>query len=78
MSWSLPYDYLIVAAGATHAYFGHPEWEEFAPGLKTLEDAIEIRRRVLMAFETAEREVIAGHACPPLNFCGGRRGADGS
>lgn len=65
---SLPYDYLIVAAGATHAYFGHPEWEEFAPGLKTLEDATEIRRRILMAFETAEREVIAGHACPPLTF----------
>jgi NADH dehydrogenase len=64
----LPYDYLIVGAGATHAYFGHPEWEEFAPGLKTLEDAIEIRRRVLMAFETAEREVIAGRKCPPLTF----------
>jgi NADH dehydrogenase len=64
----LPYDYLVVGAGATHAYFGHPEWEEFAPGLKTLEDAIEIRRRVLMAFETAEREVIAGHPCPPLTF----------
>lgn len=64
----LPYDYLIVGAGATHAYFGHPEWEELAPGLKTLEDALEIRRRVLLAFETAEREVIAGHACPPLTF----------
>jgi NADH dehydrogenase len=64
----LPYDYLIVAAGATHAYFGHPEWEEFAPGLKTLEDATEIRRRILMAFETAEREVIAHRAPPPLNF----------
>ncbi len=64
----LPYDYLVVGAGATHAYFGHPEWEEFAPGLKTLEDAIEIRRRVLMTFETAEREVIAGHACPPMTF----------
>ena len=64
----LPYDYLIVAAGATHAYFGHPEWEEFAPGLKTLEDATEIRRRVLMAFETAEREVIAHRTPPPLNF----------
>src|SRR3954454_8437545 len=51
----LPYDYLIVGAGATHAYFGHPEWEEFAPGLKTLEDATEIRRRILLAFETAER-----------------------
>jgi NADH dehydrogenase len=64
----LPYDYLIVAAGATHAYFGHPEWEEIAPGLKTLEDAIEIRRRILLAFETAERELIAGRPCPPLTF----------
>ncbi len=65
---SLPYDYLIVAAGATHAYFGHPEWEQFAPGLKTLEDATEIRRRILMAFETAERELIAKRTPPPLNF----------
>lgn len=64
----LPYDYLVVGAGATHAYFGHPEWEAIAPGLKTLEDAIEIRRRVLLTFETAERDVIAGHACPPLTF----------
>jgi NADH:ubiquinone reductase (H+-translocating) len=64
----LPYDYLIVAAGATHAYFGHPEWEAFAPGLKTLEDATEIRRRILMAFETAEREVIAHRSPPALNF----------
>jgi NADH:ubiquinone reductase (H+-translocating) len=64
----LPYDYLIVAAGATHAYFGHPEWEAFAPGLKTLEDATEIRRRILLTFETAERELIAGRTPPPLNF----------
>ena len=64
----LPYDYLILAPGATHAYFGHSEWEEYAPGLKTLEDAIEIRRRVLMAFETAEREVVAGRPCPSLTF----------
>lgn len=64
----LPYDYLIVAAGATHAYFGHPEWEALAPGLKTLEDAIEIRRRVLLAFETAEREMVARRSPPPLNF----------
>ena len=64
----LPYDYLVVGAGATHAYFGHPEWEQFAPGLKTLEDAIEIRRRVLLTFETAERDVVAGHSCPPLTF----------
>ncbi|MFT6398353.1 MAG: NADH dehydrogenase [Bradymonadia bacterium] len=48
------YDYLVVAAGATHAYFGHPEWEEHAPGLKSIEDALEIRRRVLLAFEAAE------------------------
>jgi NADH:ubiquinone reductase (H+-translocating) len=52
----LAYDYLIVATGATHAYFGHPEWESVAPGLKTLEDATEIRRRFLLAFEAAEQE----------------------
>lgn len=64
----LPYDYLIVAAGATHAYFGHPEWEQYAPGLKTIEDATEIRGRVLLAFERAEREAFARRATPPLNF----------
>jgi len=64
----LPYDYLIVAAGATHAYFGHPEWEQYAPGLKTIEDATEIRGRVLLAFEQAEREAFAHRATPPLNF----------
>ncbi|MBW8906200.1 MAG: NAD(P)/FAD-dependent oxidoreductase [Betaproteobacteria bacterium] len=52
----IPYDYLIVAAGTTHSYFGHDEWAPYAPGLKTLEDALEIRRRVLLAFEQAERE----------------------
>ena len=52
---SVPYDSLIVAAGARHHYFGHPEWEKDAPGLKTIEDATEIRRRVLLAFELAER-----------------------
>lgn len=52
----LPYDYLIVAAGATHSYFGHDEWSETAPGLKTLDDALAIRRRLLLAFEEAERE----------------------
>jgi NADH dehydrogenase len=51
-----PYDYLILAAGASHSYFGHPEWEELAPGLKTVEQALEIRRRVLTAFEQAEKE----------------------
>jgi NADH dehydrogenase len=54
---TLDYDYLIVAPGSSHVYFGHPEWEQFAPGLKTLEDAFEIRGRVLKAFERAEREV---------------------
>ncbi len=51
----LAYDFLILATGATHAYFGHDEWEADAPGLKTLDDALEMRRRVLMAFERAER-----------------------
>src|SRR3954453_22186104 len=51
----LDYDYLILATGARHSYFGHPEWERFAPGLKSLEDAEEIRRRILMAFEYAEK-----------------------
>lgn len=55
-SGSFFYDYLIVACGAQHAYFGHEEWEPYAPGLKTLSQATEIRRRVLEAFEAAERE----------------------
>jgi len=64
----LPYDYLIVAAGASHAYFGHDEWEPLAPGLKTIEDALEIRRRVLLAFELAERQAASGGAQVQLNF----------
>jgi NADH:ubiquinone reductase (H+-translocating) len=52
---SIQYDYLILATGARHSYFGHPEWERLAPGLKSLEDAVEVRRRILMAFEYAER-----------------------
>jgi NADH dehydrogenase len=52
----MSYDYLIIATGAAHAYFGHPEWAGRAPGLKTLDDALEMRRRVLLAFEAAERE----------------------
>ena len=52
----VPYDYLVLAPGARHSYFGHPEWEALAPGLKNLEDAGEIRRRILLAFERAERE----------------------
>jgi NADH:ubiquinone reductase (H+-translocating) len=65
---AVAYDYLIVAAGATHAYFGHDEWEPFAPGLKTIEDALEIRRRILLAFELAERQAWAGEHPVPLNF----------
>lgn len=64
----IPYDYLVVAAGASHAYFGHDDWEPYAPGLKTIEDALEIRRRVLLAFELAERQAVAGEGHVPLNF----------
>jgi NADH dehydrogenase len=64
----IPYDSLIVAAGASHAYFGHDEWQALAPGLKTIEDALEIRRRVLLAFELAERRAAAGEGNDPLNF----------
>lgn len=53
----IAYDYLVLACGAQHSYFAHPEWEQFAPGLKTLEQATEIRRRILLAFETAENEL---------------------
>lgn len=64
----LSYDYLIVAAGASHAYFGHDEWQPLAPGLKTIEDALEIRRRVLLAFELAERRAASGGGQVQLNF----------
>lgn len=64
----LVYDYLIVAAGARHAYFGHDEWEEDAPGLKTIEDAEEIRRRILLAFEKAELKAVLTGEQPPLTF----------
>jgi NADH dehydrogenase len=64
----IPYDYLIVAAGAGHSYFGHDDWEVFAPGLKTIEDALEIRRRILLAFELAERQTATGDSAVPLNF----------
>src|SRR5438309_1924171 len=64
----LSYDILIVATGATHSYFNHPEWEENAPGLKTIEDALEIRRRVLRAFEAAERETDPERQKAWLNF----------
>ena len=64
----VPYDWLIVAAGASHAYFGHHEWEPLAPGLKSIEDALEIRRRVLLAFELAERQAALGEGQAQLNF----------
>lgn len=64
----LSYDYLIVATGARHSYFGHEEWAPFAPGLKSLEDAFEIRRRILMAFELAEQEPDPARQAELLNF----------
>jgi len=64
----MSYDYLMLATGATHSYFGHDAWEPLAPGLKTVEDAIEIRRRILLAFELAEREMLETGSRPPLNF----------
>jgi NADH dehydrogenase len=64
----LPYDYLALATGATHSYFGNDQWAPLAPGLKTIEDAIEIRRRVLLAFELAEREAVEHGMQPALNF----------
>jgi NADH dehydrogenase len=64
----LSYDYLVIATGATHSYFGKDEWATFAPGLKSIEDALEIRRRVLLAFELAERQMQEHGWHPPLNF----------
>jgi NADH dehydrogenase len=64
----IPYDYLLVASGASHAYFGHDEWEPFAPGLKTIQDALEIRRRILLAFELAERQANSEKEQVQLNF----------
>jgi NADH dehydrogenase len=60
----LDYDFLVVASGATHAYFGHEDWAPSAPGLKTIEDALEIRRRVLLAFELAERQLEMSSGTP--------------
>jgi len=65
---TLDYDYLVIASGATHTYFGTDEWEPWAPGLKMVEDAVEIRRRVLLAFELAERDTASGAMCAPLQF----------
>src|ERR1700677_964175 len=65
---AIEYDYLILGTGATHSYFGHEEWAKYAPGLKSIEDATEIRRRVLLAFELAERHKLEHGWHPPLNF----------
>ncbi|HEU5457478.1 MAG TPA: NAD(P)/FAD-dependent oxidoreductase [Terracidiphilus sp.] len=65
---ALEYDYLVLATGATHSYFGHDDWEPFAPGLKSIEDALEIRRRVLLAVELAERQMQEHGRHRPLNF----------
>ncbi len=64
----IDYDYLILATGARHSYFGHNEWEKFAPGLKSLEDAIELRRRILMAFEYAEKITDEAARRAAMNF----------
>ncbi len=66
--YDLDYDYLVIAAGSSHAYFGHDNWEPLAPGLKTIEDALEMRRRVLLAYELAEREALLTGTHFPLNF----------
>jgi len=64
----IDYDYLILATGARHSYFGHNEWEKFAPGLKSLEDAIELRRRILLAFEYAEKITDEAARRAAMNF----------
>jgi len=64
----IEYDFLVLASGSTHSYFGNDEWAAIAPGLKTIEDAIEIRRRVLLAFELAERQMLERGTHPALNF----------
>ncbi|MBX9847554.1 MAG: NAD(P)/FAD-dependent oxidoreductase [Xanthobacteraceae bacterium] len=64
----VPYDYLVIATGARHAYFGHDDWAEFAPGLKTIDDATSVRRRILLAFEHAENESDAAERARLLTF----------
>ena len=76
---AVDYDTLIVAAGSSHQYFGHDEWEQFSPGLKTVDDATDMRRRILLAFETAEREPDAERVRELLTFVivgGGPTGAE--
>src|SRR5580658_7573491 len=76
---SIDYDTLIVATGSSHQYFGHDEWEQYAPGLKTIEDATDMRRRILLAFEAAERETDPAKIKEWLTFVivgGGPTGAE--
>jgi NADH dehydrogenase len=78
-SISVPYDYLVLATGATHSYFGHDEWAEAAPGLKRIEDATRIRRRILIAFEQAELTTDAAERARLLTFAivgGGATGVE--
>jgi NADH:quinone reductase (non-electrogenic) len=65
---TVKYDYLVIATGSTHSYFGNDGWAKLAPGLKTLDDAREIRRRLMLAYELAEREAVETGSHPPLNF----------
>src|SRR4051812_49852859 len=74
---TLHWDYLILACGSQHSYFGHPEWEELAPGLKTLEQATEMRRRILLAFESAENDPSSEARRGLLPFVGGGGGPAG-
>jgi NADH:ubiquinone reductase (H+-translocating) len=67
-SSEISFDYLIVATGSTHSYFGHDDWAKIAPGLKTVEDATEMRRRIMLAYELAEREAVETGSHPPLTF----------
>ncbi len=62
------YDYLVLGTGSTHSYFGNDNWAKLAPGLKTLDDAREMRRRIMLAYELAEREAVETGTHPPLNF----------
>src|SRR5258707_4066914 len=68
VDFEIDYDYLILATGARHSYFGHNEWEKLAPGLKSLEDAIELRRRILLAFEYAEKITDEAARRAAMNF----------
>ncbi len=71
---SVPYDYLILATGVQHNYFGHDEWRQFAPGLKTLQDATAIRHKILLSFEAAEQEKDPEKYRPSIGSCSPRRG----